>query len=119
MLTAIVFGSIFLTILGALASYVLSENSLQNNATSKARGLAIAEAGLEYYRWHLAHFPLDLQNGTGAPGPYSIPYQDPEGGQTGTISLAITGNTSCGEVTSIDIASTGIPVEDTIGRAHV
>jgi hypothetical protein len=119
MLTAIVFGSIFLTILGALASYVLSENSLQNNATSKSRGLAIAEAGLEYYRWHLAHYPLDLQNGTGQPGPYTIPYQDPEGGQTGTISLDIRGNTSCGEVTSVDIESTGIPVEDTNAKRTV
>lgn len=113
MLTAIVFGAIFLTILGALASYTLTQNSLQNNATSKARGLAIAEAGLEYYRWHLAHFTSDLKNGTNAAGPYVIPYNDPEGGQTGTISLAITGNTSCGQVTSIDIASTGIPLEDT------
>lgn len=112
MLTAIVFGAIFLTILGALASYTLSQNSLQNNATSKSRGLAIAEAGLEYYRWHLAHFASDLKNGTNSSGPYLIPYNDPEGGQTGTISLSITGNTSCGQVTSIDITSTGTPIED-------
>ncbi|MEK7201760.1 MAG: hypothetical protein AAB737_03940 [Patescibacteria group bacterium] len=112
MLTAIVFGAIFLTVLGALSSFVLTEDKLQSTATAKSRGLAIAEAGLEYYRWHLAHFPNDLQNGTGQPGPYLIPYDDPEGGQTGTISLAITGNTSCGQATSIDIRSTGIPSEN-------
>lgn len=111
MLTAIVFGAVFLSVLGALASYVLSENNLQSNVTAKSRGFAIAEAGLEYYRWHLAHFANDLQNGTGAAGPYIIPYNDPEGGQTGTIKLDITGNTSCGEVTSVDISSTGTPIE--------
>ena len=119
MLTAIVYGAIFLTILGALSSYVLSENKLQSSSTSKSRGLAIAEAGLEYYRWHLAHFSTDLQNGTGGAGPYTIPYNDPEGGQTGTISLSIAGNQSCGEITSVDITSTGTPVENVNGKRTV
>ncbi len=111
-LVALVFGSIFLTVLGALSSFVLTNNHSQSVATSQSRGIAIAEAGLEYYRWYLAHFPTDLQNGTGTAGPYSIPYMDPEGGQTGTISLAITGNLSCGQITSVDIRSTGTPAED-------
>jgi len=112
MLVAIVFGAVFVTVLGALSGFVLTENRAQSTATAATRGLAIAEAGLEYYRWFLAHYPNDLQNGTGVAGPYSIPYNDPEGGETGTISLAITGNTSCGVTTSIDIESTGIPAEN-------
>ncbi len=111
MLTTIVFGAVFLSVLGALSSFVLTENRAQLNATAGSRGLAIAEAGLEYYRWFLAHNPNDLQNGTGHAGPYTIPYDDPEGGQTGTITLDITGNTSCGQTTSIDIRSTGTPAE--------
>jgi hypothetical protein len=109
MLLAIVFGAIFLTVLGALSSFVLTENRSQNSTTGRSKALDMAEAGLEYYRWHLAHFPSDLQNGTGQPGPYSIPYNDPEGGQVGTITLGITGNQSCGQITSIDITSTGAP----------
>ncbi|HEY0948366.1 MAG TPA: hypothetical protein VGE53_02675 [Candidatus Paceibacterota bacterium] len=117
MLMAIVFGAIFVTVLGALTGFVLTENRLQSNATSMARATAIAEAGIEYYRWFLAHYPNDLQNGTGQPGPYSIPYQDPEGGQTGTISLSVTGNSSCGTVTSVDLRSTGTPSESpTVSR---
>lgn len=113
MLLAIVFGAVFLTVLGALTGFVLTENKVQSNATATARATAIAEAGLEYYRWFLAHYPNDLQNGTGLPGPYSIPYSDPEGGQTGTIELAIDANSSCGTVTSVDISSTGRPSENT------
>lgn len=112
MLLAIVFGAVFVTVLGALTGYVLTENRLQSNATATSRATAIAEAGLEYYRWFLAHYPNDLQNGTGLPGPYTIPYNDPEGGQTGTIELAISGNASCGAITSIDIRSTGRPTEN-------
>lgn len=109
MLLAIVFGAIFLTVLGALSSFVLTENHSQSASTGRAKALAIAEAGLEYYRWHLAHFPTDLQNGTGHAGPYVVDYYDPEGGQTGTFTLGITGNQSCGQITSIDISSTGAP----------
>ena len=117
MLMAIVFGSIFVTVLGALTGFVLTENRLQSNATSMARATAIAEAGIEYYRWFLAHYPNDLQNGTGQPGPYTIPYQDPEGGQTGAISLSVTGNSACGTVTSVDLRSTGTPSESpTVSR---
>lgn len=111
MLLAIVFGAVFITVLGALSGYVLTENRAQSTATAGSRGFAIAEAGLEYYRWFLAHYPNDLTNGTGSAGPYTIPYNDPEGGQTGIISLDISGNTSCGQTTSIDIRSTGIPAE--------
>lgn len=111
MLLALVFGALFITVLGALSGFVLTQNRSQSMATAQSRGLAIAEAGLEYYRWFLAHYPNDLQNGTGAPGPYSIPYSDPEGGITGTIALSVTGNTACGQTTSIDIRSTGTPSE--------
>ena len=112
MLLAIVFGAVFVTVLGALSGFVLSENRFQTNATAASRATAIAEAGIEYYRWFLAHYPNDLTNGTGQPGPYTIPYMDPEGGETGTIELSITGNTSCETLTSIDISSTGVPAED-------
>ncbi len=112
MLTALVFGAIFLMILSALSSFVLTDNKLQSTASAKSRATAIAEAGIEYYRWHLAHFPNDLQNGTGVAGPYTVTYEDPEGGPTGTFQLTVTGNASCGQTTSIDIRSKGTPSDN-------
>lgn len=109
MLMALVFGSIFVTVLGALASYSITQNRVQYASTGKAKALALAEAGLEYYRWHLAHDPADITNGTGGPGPYVYTQADPEGGTAGTISLTIVGNQSCGQTTSIDISSKGTP----------
>jgi hypothetical protein len=109
MLLALVFGSIFLTVLFAMSSFVLTENKLQTAQTDKSKGLAIAEAGIEYYKWHLAHFPTDLKNGTGLAGPYSIPYNDPEGGQAGTIMLSVNANSACGSITSVDLQSVGTP----------
>lgn len=109
MLLALVFGAVFVTVLGSLASYTLSENRVQTVSVERSQAFAMAEAGLEYYRWFLAHNPNDITNGTGQPGPYTFSYADPEGGDMGDITLSITGNTSCGEVTSVDIRSTGTP----------
>ncbi|MEK7510655.1 MAG: hypothetical protein AAB582_00250 [Patescibacteria group bacterium] len=107
LLLGLVFGTIFITVLGSLASFVLISNRAQTVNTERAMAFAIAEAGLEYYRWFLAHNPGDITNGTGAPGPYVIPYEDPESSTEGTITLDIEGNTQCGQLTSIDINSTG------------
>lgn len=56
----------------------------------RSQALAIAEAGVEYYRWHLAHAPQDFQDGTGQPGPYVHEYVDKAGTVIGTYTLAIT-----------------------------
>ncbi|MES2994536.1 MAG: hypothetical protein V4681_00670 [Patescibacteria group bacterium] len=116
LLLGLVFGAIFLTVLGSLASFVLTENRLQNVSTERARAFSLAEAGLEYYRWFLAHYPGNLTNGTGVPGPYVLSYNDPEGGTAGTVTLAVTGNLACGQVTSIDLASTGQPTGSNVSR---
>ena len=111
-LIVLVFGAIFFAVLVALSGYVLAQNRLEDVTRVKAEAFSIAEAGLEYYRWHLAHFPNDLTNGTGGPGPYAVPIPDPSGGTAGTASLAITANTACNQTTSIDIASTGTAADD-------
>jgi hypothetical protein len=113
MLLAIVFGAIFLAVLAALANSVLAQNRFATLNIGNSEGFALAEAGLDYYSWHLAHFPTDLENGTGMSGPYVIPYNDPEGGQVGTYTLTIKGNTSCGQVTSVDVTSKGTPADGT------
>ncbi len=107
MILALVFGAIFLTVFTGLSGYVLSENNFEIAKQAQNEASVIADAGLEYYRWHLAHFPGDLQNGTGVAGPYVTKYFDPQGGQIGSYSLNIAANQSCGQTTSVDISSTG------------
>jgi hypothetical protein len=112
MLLALVFGSIFLTVLGALVSVTLTQNRAQNVATGQSRALALAEAGLEYYRWFLAHNPGNLTNGTGQPGPYVLTYDDPEGGAVGTVTLEVSGTNYCGQPGVVDLRATGAPSDN-------
>ena len=85
-------------ILGTVAIIVLSGfivwlDSFVKSAvrfSDRASALVIAEAGIEYYRWHLAHDPTDYEDGTGAQGPYIHPFFDKDGIQIGQFELTIT-----------------------------
>ncbi|HEX7651375.1 MAG TPA: hypothetical protein VF439_01500 [Candidatus Paceibacterota bacterium] len=112
MLLALVFGTIFFVMLGALSGYALSATKLESAKQSEQQAFGVAEAGIEYYRWHLAHFPTDLQNGTGHAGPYAVTIPDPQGGTAGTATLTISANTACGQTTSVNLSSTGTAADD-------
>lgn len=89
-LSMLIFGAIALVMLGGLVSLGLLENRAQIQKHNSERAFAIAEAGINYYRWHLAHAPSDYQDGTGAPGPYVHDYKDESGVTIGQFSLDIT-----------------------------
>ncbi|NBV77546.1 hypothetical protein EBR66_05280 [bacterium] len=106
----VVFMGVFLILLGTITSFAFTQARYGRALLAREQAINVAEAGLEYYRWFLAHYPNDLQNGTGQPGPYSYTVSDPEGGNIGTASLTVSGNSSCGVVQSIDITSQGTSV---------
>jgi len=92
--------------LGIIAvTYILTQSRLANHQKYKEMSFQIAEAGIEYYRWHLAHDQEDFQDGTGAPGPYVHEYKDADGNMIGQFSLDITPPNAGSTV--VDIKSTG------------
>ncbi len=108
----LVFGAIFFMITSASIGYVVVQSKLAQSRYNKERALNIAEAGLDYYKWFLAHNPGNTTNGTNAVGPYVHQYVDPEGSAIGEFSLQIASSSSCGDVTAIDITSTGYTYEN-------
>ena len=108
----LVFMTIFVLLLGGLSGYVFTESRVGRASLAREKAFQSAEAGLEYYRWFLAHFPGNLTNGTGGPGPYVQSVKDADGTTVGNYSLSIAGNMSCGTLQSIDITSTGSAVTD-------
>lgn len=103
----LVFSGVFLTLISSLAGYIFVEKRAQLAQENREKSLHLAEAGLEYYRWYLAHNPGDLTHGTGNPGPYEFTLSDPEGAPLGTFSISVEGETYCGVETDIRIRSTG------------
>ncbi len=107
MMMVIAFMGIFMLIMGTISSFAFTQAHYGRALYDREQALGIAEAGLEYYRWFLAHNPGNLTNGTGLAGPYTYSVNDPEGGHIGDTQLSIVGNSSCGVIQSIDITSTG------------
>lgn len=103
----LVFGAVFLTLISSFVGYLVTQHRAVTQQYFKEQALSLAESGLEYYRWRLAHYPQDTSDGTGLPGPYIHEYKDPEGGRIGEFSLSINGSASCGEVYAMDVESTG------------
>ncbi len=103
----IAFMGIFLLIMGTITGYAFEQSKYGRALYGREQALGIAEAGLEYYRWFLAHNPGNLTNGTGLPGPYTYTVNDPEGGTLGSAAISVTGNSQCGVIQSIDLTSKG------------
>jgi hypothetical protein len=86
----IVFGAIAVLMISALATATASSVQIGRITYNREQAFQSAEAGIEYYRWHLAHSATDYQDGTGAPGPYIHTLYDKDGNAIGQFALSIT-----------------------------
>lgn len=80
----------FLVVIYGLLLVLTLQFDFSNRQVGSDAALHIAEAGVNYYRWHLAHDPSDYKDGTNNPGPYEHEYTDPQGSPIGRYSLEIT-----------------------------
>jgi len=103
----LVLGAAFFLIMNSFIGYIVTQNQVINQRVAIQQATDIAEAGLNYYRWFLAHHPNDVTNGTGLPGPYVHTYYDPFGTAIGEFSLSIGSEMFCGDVSSIYVTSEG------------
>ena len=85
----LIFGVIAFIFIGAIISWANSNVRFSKLLYQRETTIEIAEAGIEYYRWRLAHDPSDFQDGTGQPGPYVHAYEDAAGERIGEFSLVV------------------------------
>ncbi len=79
------FSALFIIMFGATLSYILIQHKAVQHEVWKAQSLAMAEAGVQYYRWHLAHDPEDFVTDTG-----THDFDDPYGDQLGEYTITVT-----------------------------
>lgn len=111
----------------AILSLAFSNFKVVKKQSQSTSALNVAEAGINYYLWHLAHAPLDYCDGnacsgSGPFGPYSHEYKDTNGTVVGSYSITIfppdpggntvtvrsVGQTQTGENRTI-LATLGVP----------
>src|ERR1700681_1660583 len=103
---------IFSTVMVAVISYSIVQLKAIHSTINREQAFQIAEAGNNYYQWHLAHFPNDYKDGTNAAGPYIHDFVDKDTQQTiGRFSLTITPPVAGSTI--VTIQSSGYVLADT------
>jgi hypothetical protein len=93
-------------LISGFVSLAASFLQLSVRAENKLQAFAIAEAGIDYYRWHLVYAPHDFQDGTGHAGPYTHTYYDGNGNQIGQFVLTITAPPAGSTIVTVKSAGT-------------
>jgi len=96
----LVFGTIFLILLGGLLGFILLQLKQTDQRVAWNEALQIAEAGINYYRWC-------LNNEAEANCLTEKNYYDPAGNLIGHFSLETTKQEACGQTIQRRIISTG------------
>ncbi len=102
--------AVIVALITGFVSLAASLLQISVRSQNKLEAFTIAEAGIEYYRWHLAHASTDFMDGTGQPGPYVHNYYDKDGNQIGQFSLDITAPPTGSTI--VTITSTGSVLAD-------
>jgi len=97
----LIFSAVFLLSLSGVIGFVLTQYKHSQRRVARLQALEIAEAGLNYYRWILAHDPENYKTTTSL----VKDYYDPAGGLIGKFELNIIPPTGC--VPAVRISSTG------------
>jgi len=106
----LLFATVTVILVSGFTLLAASFLQLSSRAWNKSQAFAIAESGIEYYRWHLAHAPADYEDGTGHAGPYTHTYYNKDGTAIGTFILDITPPPAGSTVVTIE--STGEVLAD-------
>jgi len=88
-LIVLLFSALAIIVMGAFVIWADSQLRIAQRSGDQSMAIKIAEAGVDYYRWHLAHNPTDFKDGTGQPGPYTHDYFDKDGALIGRFILDI------------------------------
>ncbi len=112
--SVLIFAAIAVTMTIGLTNWGAAMLGGIRNAQAREQAFQIAEAGVDYYQWHLAQYPTDYKDGTNGPGPYVHQFYDKDGNLLGSYSLTITAPPVGSTI--VKVVSKGTIASSTISR---
>jgi hypothetical protein len=115
-LQVLVLGSVAIVLISGFVVWTDTYVKSVSRDVDKSQAFTIAEAGIEYYRWHLAHAAQDFRDGQAtSTGPYIHPYYDKSNKKIGQFELVITAPASGSTIVAIQ--STGkVDTDPTVSK---
>lgn len=103
LVNVLVFGVIAIIVTSALVNWGATMLKTTRQLSAREQAFQIAEAGIDYYRWHLAHAPTDYKDGTATTtnGPFNHDFYDKDGNKIGQFALTITPPTTGSTIVKI------------------
>lgn len=100
---------VFITFATAIITMSLSNLKMATLHNKRITSMSIAEAGVNYYLWHLAHdntdycdgLPCPALNADGSYGPFAHTYSDADGTVSGSYELFVTPPTTGSAITTV------------------
>lgn len=89
-LQVLLFATVSTLVLSGIVTWAVGNTKLSRVTADREQAIHLAESGIDYYRWHLAHASSDFQDGTATSGPYVHQFYDKDGSLLGTYTLRIT-----------------------------
>lgn len=102
----LVMSGVFIFLATAIMSLAFANVRLARHNEAMVSSLSIAEAGVNYYLWHLAKAPADYCDGGTCNQPYERDFTDPDGNILGSFDLYITPPAPGGTATTIKSVGT-------------
>lgn len=115
LVSVLVFAAVAVTVVISLTKWGGTVLSNIRNLDAREQAFQIAEAGINYYQWHLAQSPNDYQDGTSTPGPYVHNFYDKNSVLLGTYTLTITPPPTGSTI--VTILSVGKIASSTVSRS--
>ncbi len=115
LIQVVVFTTIATVLLAGLLQWAAGNIIATREAVKREEAIQIAEGGVDYYRWHLAHAPNDFKDGSTTQGTYVHYVYDTNGNILGTFALNITQPAT--GTTLVLVKSTGTVASTTIARS--
>jgi len=89
LLQMVVYTSLAVAFLVGIIAWLGASMRAARTVADRELSFQIAEAGIDYYRWHLAHARSDFTDGTNLPSPYIHRFKNAHGVEVGQFSLDI------------------------------
>lgn len=114
LISVLIFASVAVTVIIGLTNWGAAILRSIRTISQGKQAFQIAEAGVDYYQWHLAQNATDYKDGTATSGPYVHNFYNKDGDLLGNYSLTITPPLPGSSI--VKIVSVGKLASSTISR---